>query len=176
MAYAKVVDSAGREFPLPRGYWHALAVTHLADAPTNDDAIVAPNLIEAFGELYTKTREPLFAWAAWRWARALKLDVPSWALKVIDEAATKLCALAAAPPKKPGTAVLVALGMARDGRDSAFARAGAWRDLVLAGRVHLALRDGEALKAALDDAASMLHVNHLTARRALAKYEALFID
>jgi hypothetical protein len=65
---------------------------------------------------FQRTGNPVYAWGAYRTARAARLPVPDWVLGYLDGAADMLARLALEPPANVAPAVAEALGFVAKGQ------------------------------------------------------------
>lgn len=92
------------------------------------------NRIERRRRLYTRTKNPMHALEAYRMARIVKIEVPSWILELFDHWAGALCV----NPPKGAKAIADALGLGTKGGPSITIQAkNQARDLEIAERVLL---------------------------------------
>ncbi len=117
--------------------------------PTNPtEQAEAAEILPHYQAVFTETNNPLFVWAAYRHARAWRLDVPEWVFAYLDTAAEKFCRVAREIDLLKGSEadVLIAeaVGMKRVGRGTVFSE---FRDDLYAAHIELAVRVALGLRA-----------------------------
>ena len=147
---------------------------------------------------FSATKNPLFAWHAYWWARGAGLSIPKWVHDYLELAALNLWSMRGKPPRRRhvARAVADALGFVRDGcgssrfgsftvpqlpasnlqrqKDGAYNPFTQSNEFPIAFAVYAARVNGTKLVHAYEDAAAQHHVTRRTAERAWATYRAYF--
>jgi len=119
----------------------------------------AAEVLPHYEAVFTETNNPLYAWAAYRHARAWRLDVPEWVLAYLNTAAEKLLGMARDESDQRSeldALIAEAMGMKRIGRGTVFSE---FRGELYAAQIEIAvqvalrLRAGVKLINAWDDIA-----------------------
>jgi len=109
--------------------------------PTNptEQAEAAEDLPH-YEAVFTETNNPLYAWAAYRHARAWRLDVPEWVLAYLNTAAEKLLGMARDESDQRSeldALIAEAMGMKRIGRGTVFSE---FRGELYAAQIEIAVQ------------------------------------
>jgi hypothetical protein len=123
-----------------------------------------------------ESKNPVFAWRAYRECREAGIDLPEWVLEYIDCVAAAIDRLAGDPPAKNkiAPALADALLMKSDGAGTVFSRAQDVKWIPLGMDVDRHISHGDKEYLAVTQAAAQNGVSPSTVWRAWKRYQACF--
>lgn len=142
------------------------------EKPRNHSTPGREQHVRECGKLYQITRNPLYAWEAYRACRWDGQAIPDWVLECFDLAAYNLSDLTNNPPVDPPTAIATAMGMLPAKGPSVFCNYQKTR-YRLPSYVNAVLRRkaaGDKTEYAIKSAAKDMQVSESTIRRAWRAY------
>ena len=124
---------------------------------------------------YTKSKNPIYPWSAYKKLRASGQDIPIWVLEYLDKCSKELDILRQQPPDRVNTAISQALGFAKLGRGTVFSQFDQdLRDFEIEKEVHLGISNGTAQDHVCYFIEKEQNVRKATILRAYAKFQDIF--
>jgi hypothetical protein len=139
-----------------------------------DDIEGAKRIVEAARFGWNESRNPVFAWVAYRTCRKANLPLPEWVLECLDQGADGMVRLFWNPPtqkNKVAPAIAEALGVKVDGAGSVFARARDSNWVFLGAQVAALVEHGTKDYIAFAELAEEYNISPSTVDRAWKRYQ-----